>query len=97
MHVCQILKGKDPEIISVTPGETMVEVLRLFRENNIGFVVVKPWARGISGHVIGAGLLPCRGRIRTRSTYDASCRHHEPQCGNLLSTRQAAAGDGNHD
>jgi CBS domain-containing protein len=40
MHVCQILKTKSPELISVTPDMTMVEVLRLFRDNNIGFVVV---------------------------------------------------------
>ena len=40
MHVCQILQTKSPELISVTPDQTMVEVLRLFRENNIGFVVV---------------------------------------------------------
>jgi CBS domain-containing protein len=40
MHVCQILNSKSPEIISVTPDHTMVEVLRLFRENNIGFVIV---------------------------------------------------------
>ncbi|MDX8466791.1 CBS domain-containing protein [Mesorhizobium sp. VK23B] len=40
MLVCQILKSKAPEVVSVTPSQTMVEVLRLFRENNIGFVVV---------------------------------------------------------
>ncbi|RWM08201.1 CBS domain-containing protein [Mesorhizobium sp.] len=40
MLVCQILKAKAPEVVSVTPGQTMEEVLRLFRENNIGFVVV---------------------------------------------------------
>ncbi|CAN7653750.1 CBS domain-containing protein [Phyllobacterium sp. LjRoot231] len=40
MHVCQILKSKSPELISVTPDQPMVEVLRLFRDNNIGFVVV---------------------------------------------------------
>ncbi|TGQ53429.1 CBS domain-containing protein [Mesorhizobium sp. M1C.F.Ca.ET.193.01.1.1] len=40
MLVCQILKIKAPEVVSVTPSQTMVEVLRLFRENNIGFVVV---------------------------------------------------------
>ena len=40
MHVSEILKTKAPEVISVTPGQTMVEVLRLFREKNIGFVVV---------------------------------------------------------
>jgi len=40
MRVCEILKSKAPEVISVTPGQTMVEVLRLFRDNNIGFVVV---------------------------------------------------------
>jgi CBS domain-containing protein len=40
MHVCQILKNKSPELISVTPDQPMVEALRLFRDNNIGFVVV---------------------------------------------------------
>ncbi|SJM35073.1 CBS domain-containing protein [Mesorhizobium delmotii] len=40
MLVCQILKTKSPELISVTPDQTVVEVLRLFRDNNIGFVVV---------------------------------------------------------
>jgi CBS domain-containing protein len=40
MLVCQILKTKAPKVFSVTPGQTMVEVLRLFRDNNIGFVVV---------------------------------------------------------
>lgn len=40
MLVCQILKSKAPEVVSVAPSQTMVEVLRLFRENNIGFVVV---------------------------------------------------------
>jgi CBS domain-containing protein len=40
MLVCQILKTKAPEVVSVAPSQTMVEVLRLFRDNNIGFVVV---------------------------------------------------------
>jgi CBS domain-containing protein len=40
MLVGQILQTKAPEVISVTPGQTMVEVLQLFRDNNIGFVVV---------------------------------------------------------
>ncbi|HET9534498.1 MAG: CBS domain-containing protein [Mesorhizobium sp.] len=40
MHVGEILKTKVAEVISVTPDHTMVEVLRLFREKNIGFVVV---------------------------------------------------------
>jgi CBS domain-containing protein len=40
MLVGEILKTKAPEIISVTPDQTMVDVLRLFRANNIGFVVV---------------------------------------------------------
>lgn len=40
MLVCQILKSKAPEIVAVTPNHTMVEVLRVFRERNIGFVVV---------------------------------------------------------
>jgi len=40
MFVGEILRTKAPEVISVGPGQTMVEVLRLFRDNNIGFVVV---------------------------------------------------------
>ncbi len=40
MHVSEILKEKSSEIVSVAPERTMVEVLRLFRERNIGFVVV---------------------------------------------------------
>ena len=40
MLVCQILRTKSPEVISVTPDKTMLEVLRLFRDNNIGFVIV---------------------------------------------------------
>lgn len=50
MLVCQILKTKSPEIISVTPDYTMVEVLQLFRDNNIGFVLVRRWA----GECLGA-------------------------------------------
>ena len=40
MLICQILNTKAPGVVSVTPTQTMVEVLRLFRDNNIGFVVV---------------------------------------------------------
>jgi CBS domain-containing protein len=40
MLVGQILQNKVPGVVSVTPDQTMVEVLRLFREKNIGFVVV---------------------------------------------------------
>ncbi|WP_046866372.1 CBS domain-containing protein [Microvirga massiliensis] len=40
MLVCEVLKTMASEIISVTPDQTMVEVLRVFRDNNIGFVVV---------------------------------------------------------
>ncbi|MDL2410062.1 CBS domain-containing protein [Rhizobium calliandrae] len=40
MHVCQILKDKSPGLVSIRPDRPMIEVLRLFRENNIGFVVV---------------------------------------------------------
>lgn len=40
MLVGQILNTKAPGVISVTPGQTMAEVLRLFKKNNIGFVVV---------------------------------------------------------
>ena len=40
MFVGEILKTKAPEVIAVAPGQTMVEVLQLFRDYNIGFVVV---------------------------------------------------------
>ena len=40
MFVAEILKTKAPEVISIAPDQTMVEALQLFRENNIGFVVV---------------------------------------------------------
>jgi CBS domain-containing protein len=40
MLICHILNTKALGVISVTPGQTMVEVLRLFRDNNIGFVMV---------------------------------------------------------
>jgi CBS domain-containing protein len=40
MFVGEILRTKNPEVISIAPDQTMVEVLQLFRENNIGFVVV---------------------------------------------------------
>ena len=40
MLICQILKNKAPGVVTVTPDQTMVDVLRLFRDNNIGFVLV---------------------------------------------------------
>ncbi|MBL0375282.1 CBS domain-containing protein [Rhizobium sp. KVB221] len=40
MRVGEIMKNKGVGVIAVTPDQTMVEVLRLFRDNNIGFVVV---------------------------------------------------------
>ncbi|WEX90206.1 CBS domain-containing protein [Sinorhizobium garamanticum] len=40
MFVGDIVKNKGVGVIAVTPSHTMVEVLRLFRESNIGFVVV---------------------------------------------------------
>ena len=40
MLVCEILKTMAPEVISVTPDQTILEVLQVFRDNNIGFVVV---------------------------------------------------------
>ncbi|MDK1377387.1 MULTISPECIES: CBS domain-containing protein [unclassified Sinorhizobium] len=40
MFVGEIVKNKGVGVIAVTPAHTMVEVLRLFRESNIGFVVV---------------------------------------------------------
>ena len=40
MLVGGILKTRTPEVISVTPDQPMVEILRLFWDNNIGFVVV---------------------------------------------------------
>lgn len=49
MLIGEILQNKSAEIISVTPGQTVMEVLRLFRDNNIGFVVV----RRSSGECLG--------------------------------------------
>ncbi len=40
MFVGDILDNKAAGVISVTPDQTMVEVLQLFRDNNIGFVIV---------------------------------------------------------
>lgn len=40
MFVGEILRGKALEIISITPNHTMVDVLRLFQDHNIGFVIV---------------------------------------------------------
>lgn len=40
MIVGEIVKNKGIGVIAVRPDQTMVEVLRLFRDNNIGFVVV---------------------------------------------------------
>jgi CBS domain-containing protein len=40
MFVGDIMKNKGFGVVAVSPDQTMVEVLRLFRANNIGFVVV---------------------------------------------------------
>ncbi|MEW6645053.1 MAG: CBS domain-containing protein [Pseudomonadota bacterium] len=40
MFVGDILETKAAGVISVSPDQTVVEVLQLFRDNNIGFVVV---------------------------------------------------------
>ncbi len=40
MFVGEIVRNKGVGVIAVTPDQTMVDVLRLFRANNIGFVVV---------------------------------------------------------
>lgn len=40
MFVGEIVKHKGVGVISVAPHQTVVEVLRLFRDSNIGFVVV---------------------------------------------------------
>jgi hypothetical protein len=37
---------KAPEVISFTPVQTMVEVLWLFRDDKVGFVVVSRWPGG---------------------------------------------------
>ncbi|HVK89903.1 MAG TPA: CBS domain-containing protein [Mycoplana sp.] len=63
MLVCQILKGKSPEVISVTPDQTMLEVLRLFRDNNIGFVIV------------GRSPGECLGTVSERDCCNAIARH----------------------
>lgn len=49
MIVGEIVKNKGIGVIAVRPDQTMVEVLRLFRDNNIGFVVVSRSAREYLG------------------------------------------------
>ncbi len=63
MLVYQILKGKSPEVISVSPDQTMLEVLRLFRDNNIGFVVV------------GRSRGECLGTVSERDCCNAIARY----------------------
>ena len=40
MFVGEIVRNKGVGVIAVAPNQTVVEVLRLFRDTNIGFVVV---------------------------------------------------------
>ncbi|EPE96595.1 CBS domain-containing protein [Rhizobium grahamii] len=40
MYVGEIMKNKGVGVIAVAGDQTVMEVLRLFRDNNIGFVVV---------------------------------------------------------
>jgi CBS domain-containing protein len=40
MFVGEIVRNKGVGVIAVAPTQTVLEVLRLFRDNNIGFVVV---------------------------------------------------------
>lgn len=49
MLVGEIVKNKGIGVIAVAPDQTMVDVLRLFREKNIGFVVVS----GSPGEYLG--------------------------------------------
>lgn len=49
MLVGEIVKNKGVGVIAVAPDQTMVDVLRLFREKNIGFVVVS----GSPGEYLG--------------------------------------------
>lgn len=50
MLVGEILKTKAPGVVSVAPETTVVEVLRLFRDSNIGFVVVNR----VAGEYLGS-------------------------------------------
>ncbi|MCG7522336.1 CBS domain-containing protein [Ruegeria sp. Ofav3-42] len=51
MFVSDILRLKGSEVISVSPDTTMVEVLRLFHEKQIGLAIVSTTPAHVSGTV----------------------------------------------
>jgi CBS domain-containing protein len=51
MLVRDILQITGAEVVSVSPNQTMAEVVRLFRKKNIGFVLVRHSPRDIVGTV----------------------------------------------
>lgn len=83
MFVGEIVKGKGSGVIAVAPDQSMVEVLRLFRDMNIGFVVVsggpgeylgtvseRDCCNAVAAHGAEAVLMPAAD-IMTRSV--ATC------------------------
>ena len=65
----------------------MVEVLRLFRDNNIGFVVVSRSPGECLGTLSERDCCNAVAEHGTEAPIDAGRRHHEPQCGDLFDTR----------
>jgi CBS domain-containing protein len=51
MLVRDILQVSGADVVSVSPDQTMAEVVRLFRERNIGFVLVRRSPREFVGTV----------------------------------------------
>jgi len=51
MHVKSVLDKKGVEVFSVAPDDTLVTVLKIFRQRKIGFAVVKSKAGGFLGTV----------------------------------------------
>lgn len=51
MRIYELLRGKGFHVITVRPGATVLEVIGLLREYNLGSVVVSPDGREVTGIV----------------------------------------------
>ena len=51
MRIYELLRGKGFHVITVRPGATVLEVIALLKEYNLGSVVVSPDGREVTGIV----------------------------------------------
>jgi CBS domain-containing protein len=51
MRINEILHGKDPEVVTITPGSTVRELVELLAEHNIGALVVSEDGNTVDGIV----------------------------------------------